>query len=107
MPTTLLARPAAPTIRKSIRTRYREYLIRGEWVRTDRTERVRIGGSVPMVSIVRRETVYREPIGTRGEKSHVTFHVSGELAREYLAACLPTAVVRADENGTILAVWYY
>jgi hypothetical protein len=104
--TTLRTLPTAPPVRKVIRATYREYLVEGQWQRRSRAER-HVWKGAPSVTVHRIETVYREPIGTRGERSRVTFHVTGERRAEYLRDALPTVTVRADGNGTMLAIWYY
>lgn len=106
MPITFTARPAAPAVRKVLRTRYRETLTPDGWERIDSQERKK-HRSAPSVRIGRTETVYREPIGTRGERSAVSFTVTGDRRNEYLAACLPTVCVTSDDGTTTFAVWYY
>lgn len=106
MPTTFL-RTATPTVRKVLRTRYRETLTPGGWDRITPDQRKRAYRDLPTVRIGRTETVYRAPIGTRGERSEVTFTVTGSHRNEYLAAALPTVVITHDDGTTTFGVWYY
>lgn len=104
---TFIARPAAPAVRKVLRTRYRETLTPDGWERITPDQRKRQFRGLATVRIGRTETIYREPIGTRGEKSAVSFTVTGPDRNAYLAACLPTARVTTDDGTTTFAVWYY
>lgn len=107
MPITFLARPAAPSIRKILRTRYRRTLTPHGWDEITPEERKRQFRGMPTVRIGRTEITYREPIGTRGERSEVTFTVTGSHRNEYLAAELPTVLITHDDGTTTFAVWYY
>ncbi len=106
MATQLLTLPAAPAVRSDRTTRYTEYRTPAGWVR--KTKRLKTVG-LTSVRVIRREVMYRSPIGTRGERSHVSFTVIGTGAADYVRECIPTVrvVPAACSDDQVFGSWFY